>query len=645
LTDKRKHCSYKYIFGSKGGFTTPSPLLAYAENSSYRHDTIYQPLSEHTSMNPLPPMSRSYSLYTIKKKKSPPPCANFSPIPSALRHARGSIVLLFVAALLSPAVLPSSAMAQGANLISNPGFEQGSTNPTGWIRGSWGTNTTSFTYPVTGVGGSRAARVDMTARTSGDAKWTFTRVPVGGNTEYEFSDSYQSDVATYITVEFELSDGTLTYADIAQPAAAASFSAVSARFVTPGSAVAARIFHLINTPGFLTIDNTSLVQVTTPPPSEGNLIGNPSVEAPGIGGNPSGWKGGKWGSNTAVFSYPVSGFEGSRAVRVDMTARTSGDAKWYFTAIPVTAGAWYTFSDAYRSNTTSYVTVEFTHANGALSYQDIGVLTPVSSWTSFSQTFQIPPDVTRLTVYHLIKSIGRLDTDAFRMEKVTAPGSSVYFDHGFVSLTFDDGYVSAYQNALPVLDLAEFPSTFFVLTGRVGDDFPGYMSTTQILDTRDRGHEIGGHTRTHADLTRLSTTEADNEIRGSREDLTDMGIPNTFSFAYPFGAYNDTVRALVESAGYSASRTTNNGANTKTEDLYELNRLRTDVNTTVAGVISAIDDAIAQREWLIIVFHEINYSGNLYSMTPARFQQIVSYLEQENIDVQTVKQGVLLMQQ
>src|SRR4051794_3664872 len=52
-----------------------------------------------------------------------------------------------------------------------------------------------------------------------------------------------------------------------------------------------------------------------------NLIANPSVETPGsVASLPQGWQTGQYGKNTATFSYPSTGLDGQRSVRVDMTS-------------------------------------------------------------------------------------------------------------------------------------------------------------------------------------------------------------------------------------------------------------------------------------------------------------------------------------
>ncbi|MEN9603946.1 MAG: hypothetical protein RL545_635, partial [Actinomycetota bacterium] len=91
----------------------------------------------------------------------------------------------------------------GANLILNPSLETGTTTPTNWASGKWGTNTATFTYPVTPAqDGSKAAKVVVSGYTSGDAKWFFNNVNVTAGTTYTFSDYYQSTATTRLVARY-----------------------------------------------------------------------------------------------------------------------------------------------------------------------------------------------------------------------------------------------------------------------------------------------------------------------------------------------------------------------------------------------------------------------------------------------------------
>ena len=71
--------------------------------------------------------------------------------------------------------------------------------------------------------------------------------------------------------------------------------------------------------------------------------------------------------------------------------------------------------------------------------------------------------------------------------------------------------------------------------------------------------EIGSHTLTHPNLTRLSGQQADSELRGSRAWLEDLTGQPVTSFCYPEGRHGRALSRRVAAAGYLVGRTTAGG--------------------------------------------------------------------------------------
>jgi hypothetical protein len=111
-----------------------------------------------------------------------------------------------------------------------------------------------------------------------------------------------------------------------------------------------------------------------------------------------------------------------------------------------------------------------------------------------------------------------------------------------VSLNFDDGYESAYDIGLPIVEAAGFKTTQFIITKRL--DTAGYLTTGQVLAMQNSGHEIGAHSRTHPHLSTLTAAQQQDEIVGSLTDLEAIGV-TPISFAYPYGDYDDTTLSIV----------------------------------------------------------------------------------------------------
>lgn len=141
-------------------------------------------------------------------------------------------------------------------------------------------------------------------------------------------------------------------------------------------------------------------------------------------------------------------------------------------------------------------------------------------------------------------------------------------------ITIDDGYVSGYDVAWPILKKYNYPFTMFVYVDYIGT---GGKSVTwdQLAEMRDAGVDIESHSYSHSNLKapgngvdkRTKERVAQDikalgmegwmrkEIIGSKAVIEkQLGIKvNVFS--YPFGIYNQKARDFVKEAGYEAAFT------------------------------------------------------------------------------------------
>ena len=204
-----------------------------------------------------------------------------------------------------------------------------------------------------------------------------------------------------------------------------------------------------------------------------NLISNPSFEIvdPNNPNLPLGWSTGYINPGDAVtYTYPVtnapvSDISNGIAASISVSSISAGnDAKWYFTPVPIVGGRQYIFSDSYISNVTTDLVAEFLDSSSthiSYSFASEPPTSGASTWAMASNVFTAPTGAAFMTVYHRITTNGSLTLDSYSLTEVPPPSP---FPHGFVSLTFDDGYADQYASAKPVLDAAGFKGTFYVIS-------------------------------------------------------------------------------------------------------------------------------------------------------------------------------------
>jgi peptidoglycan/xylan/chitin deacetylase (PgdA/CDA1 family) len=138
-----------------------------------------------------------------------------------------------------------------------------------------------------------------------------------------------------------------------------------------------------------------------------------------------------------------------------------------------------------------------------------------------------------------------------------------------ILLTFDDGSESTYTTALPIMQRYNFTGTSYIVYHYVG--ITSHMDADQIRALYAAGWEIGSHSLSHVDLT-LRPDRQEDEIVGSRRQLESLlGVP-VLSFAYPFGAYDESSLGYVRLAGYVAAMGLGNESVQGTKNLSYLYR-------------------------------------------------------------------------
>jgi peptidoglycan/xylan/chitin deacetylase (PgdA/CDA1 family) len=141
-----------------------------------------------------------------------------------------------------------------------------------------------------------------------------------------------------------------------------------------------------------------------------------------------------------------------------------------------------------------------------------------------------------------------------------------------IILTFDDGYQDAYTQAFPALLAHHMRGTFYIVTGFLGT--PNYLTWNEVEKMKDAGMEIAAHTVTHADLSKLTSDQQEQEIKDSIQTLDEKLQIHVRSLAYPFGHYTNQTMRMTKAAGIAFATTTHGGIATDKVNPMALPRVR-----------------------------------------------------------------------
>jgi len=161
---------------------------------------------------------------------------------------------------------------------------------------------------------------------------------------------------------------------------------------------------------------------------------------------------------------------------------------------------------------------------------------------------------------------------------------------GCVVLTFDDGLLSQYLNALPVLTDLALPGVFFVLPG-FNDGVHRYMGTPELQALAQAGLEVELHTCNHANLPLLARRNLDAffaELLDCKRILEGITSQRVDYVAYPYGAFDATVLDAVARFGFRAGFTTRASAVLAYTSPFTLPRIHYDPGEALATVLRRI---------------------------------------------------------
>jgi peptidoglycan/xylan/chitin deacetylase (PgdA/CDA1 family) len=202
-------------------------------------------------------------------------------------------------------------------------------------------------------------------------------------------------------------------------------------------------------------------------------------------------------------------------------------------------------------------------------------------------------------------------------------------NNSLVTFWFDDAWLSQYTEGYPILEEHGFKGAIAVPTQLIKYD--AYMNWYQVKKLQYKGWEIVPHSQSHdCDLINKDSKTAKSEILGSKEELLDQGILSNI-YVPPCGKTSDNTNAIVKE-NFTAQRAVEPGLNPlPVANRYDILIRGVGKNTTIEDIKRWILEAEKQKSWLVFMFHQIDYSGDEYSITPEMLKEISKTVEQSKL--------------
>jgi peptidoglycan/xylan/chitin deacetylase (PgdA/CDA1 family) len=122
-----------------------------------------------------------------------------------------------------------------------------------------------------------------------------------------------------------------------------------------------------------------------------------------------------------------------------------------------------------------------------------------------------------------------------------------------VTTSWDDGHVQDLRIA-DLLKKYGLTATFYI-SPKCREIKSRNRLDDQSMRLLSRSFEVGAHTMTHPRLTKVPLSEAEKEIRHSKDYLEKVLGKKVQTFCYPGGYYNKKHLEIVKDAGFKYART------------------------------------------------------------------------------------------
>lgn len=142
-----------------------------------------------------------------------------------------------------------------------------------------------------------------------------------------------------------------------------------------------------------------------------------------------------------------------------------------------------------------------------------------------------------------------------------------------IVITIDDGYRDIHTHAYPIIRKYEINANLMISTGLIEN--PDYLTWGQLKEMVESGLiSAHNHTWSHSNLTSVSQDKLSFEVLTAQKQLQEYLGKTSTTFAYPYGALNNTVVNFLTQNGFASAVSTISGTTQCDSFIMSLHRTR-----------------------------------------------------------------------
>jgi len=180
--------------------------------------------------------------------------------------------------------------------------------------------------------------------------------------------------------------------------------------------------------------------------------------------------------------------------------------------------------------------------------------------------------------------------------------------HNAVLVTIDDGHLSTWSIARPILKRHNIPALAFVTPSMVGRKraadkrIPeGYAAWSELRELTASGVQVASHSMSHRSLGPMSSSQVREEAAMSKTMLEDRLGVEVGAFAYPYGTRADFTTAtgqILRDVGYRFAFTSQHGPISRGVNHWELPRIKIEGGEPLWMFRLATRGGLDQWKWI-----------------------------------------------